>query len=374
MTLSDIQFDFPAGVWLLALLPFIAWLYLRLFSWQTKALNEFSASPLNQQILYSPSKPNRWRKAAYLCLAWLCATLAIMQPKGNPRYPIENAAASKEVMDVTHIVKRKAHDVYFLIDTSQSMEVTDTPEGKSRLSYAKELADEIASDLTGETAALYAFTSDVTTIVPSTLDYLYLRLMLSRLTFNEGDVPGTNFLELFDYMNQQIQVQPKTKLKTLVIFSDGGDTLYDVASPKEKDQREQTILDAVGAFEKSNVRIFTIGIGSLQGEKVPNVSYKGNTVTSALNPHLLKKISQAGQGYYWDANEATVTTIASEVISGLNEQKSDETRLTNQRLASAQSQDLIYDYYFQVPLFFALLFFVTALSIPEARKEGSVYA
>ena len=72
------------------------------------------------------------------------------------------------------------------------MAVVDTRVGESRLDYAKEIIDELVSQLDGEEVALYSLTSEMTLLVPPTNDYLYLRLMLHQVGYNEGDVYGTD--------------------------------------------------------------------------------------------------------------------------------------------------------------------------------------
>jgi Ca-activated chloride channel family protein len=156
-----------------------------------------------------------WTKAIFFSIAWIAATIALMQPVGNGHYP-EQALPQANIgkMNIPLEVKRKAHDVIFLIDASASMEVKDTREGKSRLDSAKEISDEIIRLLDGDNIALYAFTSKTTEVSPLTLDALYVRFMLSELGVNEGGFAGTDLTDALGTIHRKFLSKPTKRLKT----------------------------------------------------------------------------------------------------------------------------------------------------------------
>ena len=172
-----------------------------LYHYRKKALYMYSSNENLKKLLTERSKIIYFFKAILFCLSWILITYALMQPQGNGYYP--NIAETKKKDNLKEAFKLKAHDVIFLIDASASMSVHDTISGKSRLEFAKEIADEIASSLKGENAALYAFTSTATKMSPPTPDLFFVRMMLRQLSINEGGVTGTDFLKSLEKIREK---------------------------------------------------------------------------------------------------------------------------------------------------------------------------
>lgn len=115
----------------------------------------------------------------------MLGVLALMDPV---LHVVSEQFVSESSPVQTTTVRRKAHDVVFLLDVSASMGVKDGRLSRSRLDYAKELIDEIVARLHGETVSLYTFTSKVAQVVPGTMDYLYLRMLLRDVEVNSTGV------------------------------------------------------------------------------------------------------------------------------------------------------------------------------------------
>jgi Ca-activated chloride channel homolog len=166
----ELQFNFPAALYLTLFSLLILALFWHLNRYRKTAL-ESLANPKVQNL--ERAKFTFWVKTLFLCSVWILASLALMQPKGNGRY---SETGQKNLSDVT--IQRKAHEVIFFVDTSASMDVKDARSGETRLSFAKEIIDEVMSQLSGEDVSLYAFTSEVSKRVPPTMDYLFARIAL----------------------------------------------------------------------------------------------------------------------------------------------------------------------------------------------------
>lgn len=365
---ADLQADNPDALLLLLCVPLIALLYLRLFYWRQKAASAFSSPFLSDEILLPPSRRNRIRKASYLCLAWICAVAALMQLKGAGRYP-EAEQLSSGLKHEAVQGERKMHELYFLIDTSASMAVNDADQKKPRLESAKELADEIAGHLQGEATALYSFTSEAVKDVPATMDYLFLRMMISHLHINDTGIAGTDLARILQQMQNAIKEESPQKVKTILLFSDGGDTLLDTLNGDKKTEREKAILKQIGDPNALKLEIYTIGIGSLEGGIVPHVAYHGRSVKSALNASILKQIANQGKGLYWNANESNPADLTTEIIDRIHQRQAFVQYSPSGQLIEG-GKDMIYDYYFQIPLFFAVLCLGAALLIPEVEAAG----
>lgn len=361
MNLSNIQLDFAAAFILILAIPVFAYLYWDLITWREKIVKVFAASVIAASLLTITSKNYAMRRAVYLIIAWLFAVIALAQPKGGARYPEEVLANTKENKIGT--AKRKSHDLIFAIDTSQSMAIRDSDQAKTRLEKAKELADELAGTVRGDSVNLFAITSEATALVPPTIDYIFFRLMLSHMTYNEGEVAGTDLLQSLQAIFNQIREEPYEKNRILLLFTDGGDTEWESSIGEQKSKREQQILAAVQNIVNLKTTLFIIGTGSLKGEVVPDILYHGKEVKSVLQQELLQKISQVGQGYYWAANSQATTQLVNEIAAKIKEQTTSTQYLTTNRSGGA-IKELIYDYYFQVPLFLAILFLAIAVCIP----------
>ncbi len=275
-----------------------------------------------------------WAKAALFCLAWFLLTTALTQPMGVSERGGENQN-----------LKQKVNEVTFLIDASASMSVADTRTHKTRLEYAKEIADLIVSLLNGDKVSLYAFTSEPVKIVPSTFNTPFLRFILEQIQINEGGYVGTDFKKVLSKV-----VQSK---KTYILLSDGGDTQLPGG------QRFKDIVSLI-----DDARVFTIGMGSKEPSQVPGVEYKGKPVYSAEDEELLKAISKAGQGRYYFANEMTAMEIAQDIKRLIDQLGTDKT---------AAVSELIEKPYFQYPLALALLCLSLFLFLPDKLKQIALF-
>ncbi len=366
LNLYDIQMDFPAAAVLLLLTPLFLYLYYRYYIWKKRVSRLFVPPATKQDIVFGTTRRSLLHRCLLLSLAWFFTVLALMGPKGNPRYPEEDLAGKKN--NQNQYVKKESSTVIFLIDTSSSMAVKDSDQGKSRLDKAVELADEVAAQLEGDTAALYAFTSRATPVVPPTIDYLFFRLMLSQLTYNEGDIAGTNFQETFRFLREQMASEIYERAKIILLFTDGGDTIYESAQGEGRTQREKQIMAALGSPAKYNYRLFVVGMGSKSGGEVPQVTFQGKPVSSRLQDDLLKKISLQGKGRYWAANQSPTLQLSAEIGEKIQE-KAAYIDAANINLQAGGVSTVIYDYYFQYPLLIALLFFLGGLAVQESRYQ-----
>lgn len=364
MILRNIRYDLPVSAYLffgiLALIGMFWFLFLR----RKEILKGLSSSSYHQQLLIERGALLYWGKVLFFCITWICAVFALMGPKGNERYPI---SPTKETQKST--LKLKPHEVILLIDASASMSVNDTKTGITRLDYAKEIADQIISELKGENVSLYAFTSKTLQLSPSTLDYLYARLMIKGIKINEGDTSGTDILQALQYLKNEYFSVPTSKLKTLIILSDGGDTKLESLHSTEKEERIHAMLAELGNAQENNLRVYTIGMGSKAGKEIPNIFYNNKPVVSAENEELLRILAARGRGGYYYANEMTSLEIAQALLKDIA-QDNPFIELKDQTQFSNRGQP-IYDLYYQFPLGVAIIFLSLVILVPETfRKIG----
>lgn len=365
----DLHFAFPEGFYLFPiafLLVFLIWGLIRY-------RQEIVSKLFNQEVIVPRSSYNSWGKLGACFLLWIFAMMALMQPEGNGRYPLESGVqgGKKEKEKGEATARRKAHDVIFLVDASASMDVADTRTKETRLEYAKEIVDELISRFKGESVALYAFTSDTTRLSPPTMDYLFVRLVLRDMNINEGDLAGTNVVEALSDMREEYFTEITPKLKTLVLITDGGDTQLEEMEGEARSKQIEMLLSVIPDVQEHQLRIFTIGMGTEQGEQVPGIENQGKPVISILDEELLQAISDKGRGKYYFANNWTALDLADDLVDRMGEEEAplEEFKVTRSSGMTKGKDDLVYDLFFQFPLGVALFMVIWLLYFPESRVK-----
>lgn len=365
---SDLTYDFPQAAFLgLAgfIILFLCW---QLYLYRQNALKSLADPLVLQSTLIPRSTLTYWTKSICLVLIWVMAVLALMEPKGNGRYPDEflpNKNTSK-TPEQPATVRRRAHDIILLLDASASMAVPDSRNGVTRLDFAKEIADQIVGRMNGESVALDAFTSQVSQLSPSTMDYLFVRLMIRQTEINEGNVPGTDIKAALEEVRKRYFVQTP-KLKTLILLSDGGDTEMEALQGEQKEQRVQSMVDLVGNAASLNLRVYTIGMGTKKGGAVPDVTYHGQEVDSFLEDELLRKLARRGRGEYFYANSMSSLEIADEIFKSMRQDNPYLEESMVLKPAASFGKNLAYDLYFQLPLGLAILLLMYVMLYPDVE-------
>ena len=370
---TDFHYANPKAIeLLLIIIPFI--FILKYFDTRNrKRLNIFFAPHSQKKMIPSYSKKRDHWKSITLILASIFITIALMGPRGAG-HEINSIVKKNPTNNNQYKLRRKIHDVIFLLDSSASMSAIDTRTKESRLEYAKEIIDEIARNLRGQNVALYAFTSDVTTLVPLTPDVLYLRLLLENTTINEGDVAGTDLLNAFESISKKQFKNKKHNLKTIILLSDGGDTYLEQLSTEQRPEQINTIIDRLGNAKDNNFKLFTIGMGSSKGAIIPDLAFEGAPVYSTLDEEFLTNVSSRCRGKYFFANDFSAPQIAEAInIFILNDDLYEEQENSSNLNISIPENSIIYRQYFQYPLFIGILLFSIAYLIPiyqDRRKDA----
>lgn len=359
MRTQDLFFTLSQAGYLLLLAPLLLGLFSMLFFYRNRQLHRFASKEMLKSILLPRSNWIFWAKALALALVWVFATLALMQPTGYGEYPMELRGESRRMG-----AQRQPHDLLLLIDLSASMEVADVQNGRQRLEEAQEIADQIISRLEGQNVALDGFTDQDLPLVPPTTDYLYTRLLLKNLKANEGGTAGTDFLEALRSMRERYFSQSGLPHKTLVILSDGEDTQLEALQETARAQRVEEILNVFEDAEKNQLRVFTVGIGSAAGGKVPGVQFEGKEVVSVPNLRLLEELSKKGRGKFYSVENFSAIDLASSIATQVN-------RIGMARDASTEIQEdnLIHKLYYQIPLGLAILLLAASLILPDRSRR-----
>ena len=363
-----LDFRFLQSQWsvLLFFLILFVFLYFLFFLYQHTALKKFCDSALRKLVIPLHALTNRKIQAGAILFTWLCATLALMDPVGNGHYPDETKSNS----DIINL-KKVDQEISFLLDVSASMSVPDGLAGQNRIDKSKELINSLLSLLKGQTVSLTPFTSQAALSVPPTNDYVFTRVVLSETSINATDIAGTDILKAFTFLSDRLKVEPLNKVKTIILFTDGGDTIWENASGSEKAERQKLLEQSLKDLAADNISLIIVGVGSPQGGTIPKLDYKGKPVTSLLEVQLLQGIASANSGTYFNARDYSSLDLAQKITHIIFENESAEGILNRQvAKASASTAHLLYDLFFQIPLAVALT--TLAILVYRFRNIGEV--
>jgi Ca-activated chloride channel family protein len=256
----------------------------------------------------------------------------------------------------THLelLKREGIDLIIAVDVSNSMLVRDmTP---NRLEKAKQEVLSIIDRLQGDRIGLVAFAGEAFTQCPLTLDYAAARLLLGVMDTDAVTVQGTSLTAAIETAARSFNTDEK-KHKVLLLLTDGEDHQGDAE-------------DAAEEARKQGVKIYTVGIGSVNGEPIPMLDRQGNQVgfrkdpetgdviLSKLDETTLQKIALAtgGKYYHATAGEMELDRIFDE-ISKLEKKELEGSLVTK------------YEDRYQYPLLIALFILIGEYFVSEKKKR-----
>ena len=179
-------------------------------------------------------------------------------------------------------VKRHGLDIMVVIDVSKSMLTQDVL--PSRLERTKLAVKDLIMKLNGsDHIGLIAFAGDAMVMCPLTYDYNGFLLSLDDLSTDSIPRGGTNISQAIDESVKAYQGMADSD-KAVILVTDGED-------------EEGDALEAARRAREKGVRIFTVGVGTREGDliQVTNADGQteflkdadGNVVKSHLNENLL---------------------------------------------------------------------------------------
>ena len=299
--------------------------------------HKFASSQLFSKIAGNLIKKNETLKVVLIILAGLFSVLALMRPQWGFEW---------------QEVKREGLDILVAIDTSKSMLADDVK--PNRLERSKLAVKDLVKKLKGDRIGLIAFSGTGFLVCPLTIDYRGFLLTLDGVNFQTIPQGGTALASAINEARRSFKDTPG-KYKSLIIITDGEDFEGDVQKAAKEAKNE-------------GIKIFTIGIGTTEGELI---RYKdeygqfqflkdkdGNFVKSRLNEKILEEMAILTDGAYVRSSGAQfgLEYIYDQKLSTLEKQEFKSTM-----------EKRFYER-FQIPLFVAFLMLCAATLLP-ARKS-----
>ena len=188
--------------------------------------------------------------------------------------------------------RQRGLDVVVAIDTSRSMLAQDIL--PYRLERAKLAALDLKRLARADRVGLVAFAGSAFLQCPLSFDDEAFRQSVNALDVNIIPVGGSAMAEAIETARAAFKEKNENH-KVLVLFTDGEDN-------------DGRAMEAAEAAAKDGMRIFTIGVGSANGELLRITDGKGrtdfvrddqgNVIKSRLNEKLLQDVARATQGFY----------------------------------------------------------------------------
>jgi len=319
------------------------WVWRRYDRRQRTALEQFIAPQLRDQLTQSVSGPRTMIKRALLAVSVALVFVAIAEPQAGFRW---------------EQVKRRGNDIIFAVDTSRSM---TTPDVKpNRLARAKLAIDDFVNRLNGDAVGLVAFAGTAFLQTPITLDYGAFHESLAALDTHIIPRGGTNITSAIREAQAALQRRPGSD-KVLILITDGEDLEGD------------SLAAAKAAAAQDGLKIFTVGVGSANGDLIPLPQDQGGgflkdsdgrLVKSHLDESALKAIAAATGGAYapLGAENQGLDTIYQEALAPLAKHD-----------LESRSQK-VYTQRFQWPLGAALVALLGSLMLSTRRRLKSASA
>jgi Ca-activated chloride channel family protein len=273
------KFAAPQMLWLLLLLlPLLAFLR---WAWRKKQnlVAQFIQSRLLANLTVGVSLRRQKIRLGLVAAAILGIIVSLARPQWG--FTWEEA-------------KQSGLDIVVAIDTSRSMLAEDI--NPNRLERAKLAALDLMKICRNDRLGLVAFAGSAFLQCPLTLDEEAFRQSVAALDVNIMPQGGTALAETIQTAGAAFKDEAQN-YKVLVILTDGED-------------HDGGAVAAAQQAAKSGLKIFTIGIGSAEGEliRLPGEGEKstflkdanGDIIKSRLNDTLLRQISGAGAegGFY----------------------------------------------------------------------------
>jgi len=282
------------ALWALLAVPLVLFMYARASRSRLRAILALGDVDVLKKMSPAVSRPRRRIKAALILVALGLLSLAMARP--------QLGAGLREV-------RVSGRDVVFALDVSASMWAQDL--APSRVEAAKNEIGRLIDRMKGDRVGLVIFAGDAFLQCPLTSDYAAFHLFLDAVKVGSVPKPGTDIEDAVKLAGKAFAMA-ESRTKIMVLVTDGEDF-------------SGKALDAAKEAAKSNIQIFTIGIGRAgSGAPIPvkneegGISYKkdaeGKTIMSVLDEVALQKIAlETGGKYYYGGENLDLTKIYAQI-------------------------------------------------------------
>lgn len=266
------RFENPEMLFLLLALPLAGLFFWWSFRRKRRLLERFAHVAVIDRLIASTSRRKQVAKVVGLMAALALIVVALGRPQWGAK---------------TRPIEKKGVDLLIAIDTSRSMLARDIP--PNRLARAKQQLRGMIRRLQGDRVGIVAFAGTAFVLCPLTLDYGLAMDILDSVDIDSVPVQGTAVGTAIKTATQAFRSAGRGK-RILLLLTDG------------EDQGTQP-LEAAEAAAQEGVVVYAIGIGSREGNPIPEggklkMDTGGNPVNTRLDAETLQKIALKTGGKY----------------------------------------------------------------------------
>ena len=321
---------------LLLLVPVILIAHALKLRSRRKRVERFGDSALVEELMPSYSKAKGWLRTILYSLAFFFFVIGLARPQIGAKLS-EREAKGAEIM--------------ICLDVSNSMLAEDY--SPNRLERAELAISRIVDRLQEDRIGLIVFAGSSFVQLPITTDYVSAKMFLNSIDTGSVPVQGTAIGDAVLTAARSFSAQSE-KSRAIIVITDG-------------ENHEDDPVDAARQVAGMGIKVYTIGVGSLQGQPIPKDGQlmkdrDGNIVVTRLDEGTLQQMAEAGNGAYVHAGNEEF---------GLNPIIDDIRRMEAEKFNSVvfEEYDEQYMYFFAV----ALALFVIEMLIGERRARRKLF-
>lgn len=275
------RFEDPIYLWLLLLIPLLAIVRLVSLHNKRKRLRKFGDPDLLSQL--SPNLSKVRPAVKFWLMEAALALIVVMVARPQMGRKISND-------------KREGIETIIALDISNSMLAQDV--APSRLDKSKMMVENLVDHFSNDKIGLIVFAGDAFVQLPITSDYVSAKMFLQNIDPSLIQTQGTDIGQAINLAMHSFTQDAKTG-KAIVVITDGED-------------HEGGAEEMAKKAHDAGINVYILGIGDPKGAPIPlgNGDYlkdkSGNTVTTALNEDMCKKVAAAGKGVYIHVDNSSV--------------------------------------------------------------------
>lgn len=272
---SDVTFAYPFVLWLLLLVPALAY-------WYWKKKDKISPDFTYSSIQIFGNVPKKLKEKLADLPAWLkIASLAFFIV----------AAARPQSFSSGENLHTEGIDIAMVLDISGSMLAEDFK--PNRVEAAKKVIDDFIAGRTNDRIGLVIFSGESFTQCPLTVDYSVLRGLLKEVhtgMIEDGTAIGNAIANGVNRLKDS-----KSKSKVMILLTDG-----------VNNRGEVDPLTAAQIAQKFGIRIYTVGVGTVGEAPYPFQTPFGiryQMVPVEIDENILQQIAKITGGKYFRATD-----------------------------------------------------------------------
>lgn len=323
-------------LWLLLLVPVLLVGYGVLMDLRRRRLRKLGDEKLVKALMPSYSPAKGWVKMVLFALSFAFFSLALARPQMGAKLSEHKA---------------KGAEIIICLDVSNSMLAQDY--SPNRLDRAKLAISRIVDKLQDDRIGLILFAGTSFVQLPITSDYVSAKMFMNSIDTQSVPVQGTAIGDAIHTAMKSFSAQSE-KSRAIIVITDG-------------ENHEDDPVDVAKQAAEMGIKVYTIGVGSLQGQPIPMngellKDSNGEIVVTRLDEGTLRQIAEVGGGAYVHAGSEEF---------GLNPIIDDIRRMEAEEFQSVVFEE--YDELYMYPLAVALVLLIMEVLVGSRKMKRSLF-